>query len=78
MGLAQSETENTSIASSFKSLWTSLTETVMDSENKIDPAGTIVQQPKVCYGKFMRMKLAKNMFLVGDVFMRKYYSIYDR
>ena len=26
----------------------------------------------------MRMKLAKNMFLVGDVFMRKFYSVFDR
>jgi len=26
----------------------------------------------------MKMNLRKDMFLVGDVFMRKYYSIFDR
>ena len=31
-----------------------------------------------CYGEMMKMNLRRDMFLVGDVFMRKYYSIFDR
>jgi len=26
----------------------------------------------------MKMEIKKSMFLVGDVFMRKYYTIFDR
>jgi hypothetical protein len=26
----------------------------------------------------MRMDIKKSMFLVGDIFMRKYYTIFDR
>ena len=33
---------------------------------------------KSCYGSIMQMDLSKDMFLVGDIFMRKYYSIFDR
>jgi len=36
------------------------------------------QGSKSCYGSIMQMDLAKDMFLVGDIFMRKYYSIFDR
>ena len=31
-----------------------------------------------CYGAMMTMDLEKDMFLVGDLFMRKYYSVFDR
>lgn len=32
----------------------------------------------VCASTIMTMDIAKQMFLVGDVFMRKYYTIFDR
>jgi hypothetical protein len=31
-----------------------------------------------CGSTIMSMNIAKQMFLVGDVFMRKYYTIFDR
>ena len=31
-----------------------------------------------CYGSLMQMDLKKEMFVVGDLFMRKYYTIFDR
>jgi len=31
-----------------------------------------------CNSTIMTMDIAKQMFLVGDVFMRKYYTIFDR
>ena len=32
----------------------------------------------VCYGTIMQMDLKKDMFLVGDLFMRKFYTVFDR
>lgn len=32
----------------------------------------------MCASTIMQMDIAKQMFLVGDVFMRKYYTIFDR
>lgn len=34
--------------------------------------------PMKCGSTIMSMNIAKQMFLVGDVFMRKYYTIFDR
>jgi len=31
-----------------------------------------------CASTIMTMDIAKDMFLVGDIFMRKYYTIFDR
>ena len=31
-----------------------------------------------CFGTLMNMDLDEDLFLVGDLFMRKYYSIFDR
>ena len=31
-----------------------------------------------CYGTFMQMDLKNDMFLVGDIFMRKFYTVFDR
>lgn len=36
------------------------------------------QKKGSCYGTLMQMDLKKDMFLVGDIFMRKYYSVFDR
>ena len=33
---------------------------------------------QVCASTIMKMDIKKSMFLVGDVFMRKYYTIFDR
>jgi len=42
-------------------------------ESKISHGG-----PMKCGSTIMQMNIAKQMFLVGDVFMRKYYTIFDR
>ena len=31
-----------------------------------------------CASTVMTMDIARDMFLVGDIFMRKYYTIFDR
>jgi hypothetical protein len=31
-----------------------------------------------CYGTIMQMDLKNEMFLVGDIFMRKFYTVFDR
>ena len=33
---------------------------------------------KDCYGAIMQMDLKREMFVVGDIFMRKYYTVFDR
>ena len=33
---------------------------------------------KACVSTIMHMNIKKNQFLVGDVFMRKFYTIFDR
>jgi len=33
---------------------------------------------KMCASKILKMDLKKEMFLVGDIFMRKFYTIFDR
>lgn len=33
---------------------------------------------KVCGSTLMNMDIKDHMFLVGDIFMRKYYTIFDR
>jgi len=42
-------------------------------ESKVTSGG-----PMKCGSTIMSMNIAKQMFLVGDVFMRKYYTIFDR
>ena len=38
----------------------------------------VEQGKKMCASTVMQMNIAQDMFLVGDVFMRKYYTIFDR
>ena len=38
----------------------------------------VEQGKKMCASTVMRMDIAQDMFLVGDVFMRKFYTIFDR
>jgi len=33
---------------------------------------------KACASTIMTMDIKKKMFLVGDVFMRKFYTVFDR
>jgi hypothetical protein len=33
---------------------------------------------KACTSSIMTMDIKKDMFLVGDVFMRKFYTVFDR
>ena len=36
------------------------------------------QSRTICTSTVMKMDIKKQMFLVGDVFMRKFYTIFDR
>lgn len=36
------------------------------------------QGDKLCASTIMKMDISKDQFLVGDVFMRKYYTVFDR
>jgi hypothetical protein len=36
------------------------------------------QGDKVCASTIMKMDISKDQFLVGDVFMRKFYTVFDR
>merc|ERR1711918_332903 len=41
--------------------------------------GSLTSDPKqVCASTIMKMDIKKEMFLVGDVVMRKFYTIFDR
>ena len=61
-------------------------QTEVDSEKikfksrKINSSGQIREGPAktVCASTIMKMDIKKEMFLVGDVFMRKFYTIFDR
>lgn len=62
------------------------TQTEVDSEKikfksrKIGANGQVGDGPgkTVCASTIMKMDIKKEMFLVGDVFMRKFYTIFDR
>ena len=41
-------------------------------------SGKKTQHFKACSSTIMTMDISHKMFLVGDVFMRKYYTIFDR
>lgn len=46
-----------------------------DEKSKDKNDGTFKAQ---CYGTLMQMDLKNGMFLVGDSFMRKFYTVFDR
>lgn len=48
------------------------------SRAKMLARGKEFKSSKVCASTIMKMEIKKSMFLVGDVFMRKYYTIFDR
>lgn len=56
------------------------TEVDADRHNKKTPQGGANIKPgdTACASTIMNMDLSKDMFLVGDVFMRRYYTIFDR
>jgi hypothetical protein len=64
---AQTEADSESEKKPFKS-------------RKINTNGQISDGPAktVCASTIMKMDIKKEMFLVGDVFMRKFYTIFDR
>jgi len=41
-------------------------------------AGKKTKDVKACASTIMTMDIKKKMFLVGDVFMRKFYTVFDR
>lgn len=51
----------------------------VDTENEHKGKGKGKAEPQMaCASTIMTMDIAKEMFLVGDVFMRKYYTVFDR
>jgi len=57
-----------------------LTETKPEAHNLVEADESKITSggPMKCGSTIMSMNIAKQMFLVGDVFMRKYYTIFDR
>lgn len=41
-------------------------------------AQTVSIASNKCYAKLLELDISRNQFLVGDIFMRKYYTIFDR
>lgn len=56
------------------------TEADADRHNRKSPSGGANIKPgdTACASTIMNMDLSKDMFLVGDVFMRRFYTIFDR
>jgi len=49
----------------------------VDPHTLVD-ANSNVNANKACSSTIMAMDIEKDMFLVGDIFMRKFYTIFDR
>ena len=45
--------------------------------DKVDQAAKANKKMQ-CLGSLMQMDLKDDMFLVGDIFMRKFYTVFDR
>ena len=77
---AQSQTSWQSFAQTWQQQWQSFSSAI--SESLVQVSDTLSLQPRVqskkCLGTLVGMDLDQNLFLVGDLFMRKYYSIFDR
>jgi len=50
----------------------------MNAQIESEESRLVKGGPMKCGSTIMQMNIAKQMFLVGDVFMRKYYTIFDR
>jgi cathepsin D len=50
----------------------------MNTQIETDESRLVHGGPMKCGSTIMTMNIARQMFLVGDVFMRKYYTIFDR
>lgn len=51
-------------------------ETLIDSDHDKQVSANATKT--VCMSAVMSMNIKKSMFLVGDIFMRKFYTIFDR
>lgn len=49
-----------------------------DDEDKDKSKSKEEGGPNACASTIMKMDISHDMFLVGDVFMRKYYTVFDR
>jgi len=80
--LGQSMTSSQSLVQTWSQAWSKMSLFNFVSKG-LAQVSSKLQQPvhkgsKKCFGTFLEMDLEKEMFLVGDVFMRKYYSVFDR
>ena len=53
-------------------------EATIGIETDIERTKRIHDRKHACASTIMHMDIKKSQFLVGDVFMRKYYTIFDR
>jgi hypothetical protein len=80
MLLGQSENESTLVSIKHR-LQYNLSQLKTYISSKVERVEeSLSQEPKKkkCKGTFMAMDLQNEQFLVGDMFMRKYYSVFDR
>lgn len=49
-----------------------------DDEDKSSKSKSSEEGSNACASTIMKMDISHDMFLVGDVFMRKYYTVFDR
>ena len=54
------------------------TEELVDEQGGMEGGPSPHGVPTRCFGTIMEMNLKNEMFLVGDIFMRKYYTVFDR
>lgn len=71
-----------SLALSWRQAWSALSQKVKSSLSQVSESLKLSprhgSRPKKCLGTMVEMDLDHDLFLVGDLFMRKYYSIFDR
>lgn len=71
--LTQEESEPLSIAQSQSVPWD------LPQMGGANPKELLADaMPMECWGTILSMDLKNDMFLVGDIFMRKYYTVFDR
>lgn len=89
--LSQTEENNNKTQEAVQANSTTTATSTQTTENKTSQAAdqkekSQDEKPKdqdkaaktICYGTIMQMDLKKDMFLVGDLFMRKFYTVFDR
>lgn len=67
-----------SLAQTLTEAWSLMKDTLVQKYNQLFLKPKRYSTKNTCYGTFVSLNLDKDLFLLGDIFMRKYYSIFDR